>query len=257
MTAQPPRRAGPGWALLAWGVHFYTALGLVCAAGIAVLIVRGDESAFRLAFGLMFVATLIDATDGALARLVRVKEVLPGFDGRRLDDLIDFLAYVALPLLLIWRARLLPAGDEGFLLLPLFAGAYGFCQVHAKTADGYFLGFPSYWNLVAFYLYVLPLRGSPLATGIVVGLALLTFVPSLYLYPSQKGRLNRLTNLLAVPWSLLLLGALWLLPEEGGVPPAARALAALSLYFPAYYLLVSWAVTLRRWRAHRRDATFL
>src|SRR5262249_31662255 len=106
-------------------------------------------------------------------------------------------------------------------------------------------------------LYVLPLRGSPLATGIVVGLALLTFVPSLYLYPSQKGRLNRLTNLLAVPGSLLLLGALWLLPREGGVPPAAPALAPPALYFPAYYLLASWAVTLRRWRAHRRDATFL
>src|SRR5262245_1235705 len=174
--------------VLAWCVHGYTALGLVAAAIIAVLVVRGDAEAFHQAFALMFVATLIDATDGALARLIGVKEVLPGFDGRRLDDLIDFLTYVALPLLLIWRARLLPAGDEGFLLLPLFAGAYGFCQVHAKTVDGYFLGFPSYWNLVAFYLYVLPLRGSPAATALVAGLALLTFVPSLYLYPSQKGR---------------------------------------------------------------------
>jgi phosphatidylcholine synthase len=108
--------------LLAWAVHGYTALGLVAAAGIAWLLVGSGEptpAAFRAAFGLMLLATLIDATDGTLARAVRIKEVLPGFDGRRLDDLVDFLTYTTLPLFLIWRARLLPAGWEAMLLLPL------------------------------------------------------------------------------------------------------------------------------------------
>src|SRR5437762_3256853 len=100
----------------------------------------------------MFIATVIDATDGTLARLVNVKQVLPGFDGRRLDDLIDFQTYTSLPLLLIWRAELLPPGQDAWLLAPLLASAYGFCQVAAKTDDGYFLGFPSYWNIIAFYL---------------------------------------------------------------------------------------------------------
>ena len=138
--------------LLAWSVHLYTALGLVAAAAMAVLIVRGDVAAFRAAFLLMVFATIIDATDGTLARAVRVKTVVPGFDGRRLDDLTDFLNYTFLPLFLIWRAALMPAGYEGWLLLPLLASAYGFCQVEAKTADGFLLGFPSYWNVVAIYL---------------------------------------------------------------------------------------------------------
>ena len=69
--------------------------------------------------------------------------------------MVDFLTYTFLPLLLLWRAKVLPAGQEGWLLAPLLASAYGFCQVAAKTDDGYFLGFPSYWNVVAFYLYVL------------------------------------------------------------------------------------------------------
>src|SRR5437588_694230 len=77
--------------LLAWCVHLYTALGLVAAAGIAVLVVQGGDASFLRAFVLMLAATVIDATDGALARAVQVKKVLPGFDGRRLDDLIDFL----------------------------------------------------------------------------------------------------------------------------------------------------------------------
>ena len=131
--------------------------GLVVAAAIAVLLVAAGPEAFRWSFVLMLVATLIDATDGTLARRVGVKKVLPNFDGRKLDDLTDFLTYTFLPLLLIWRAEVLPAGWQPWLLLPLLASAYGFCQVEAKTDDGYFLGFPSLWNVVAFYLYVLPL----------------------------------------------------------------------------------------------------
>jgi len=103
---KPPRSKGK---TLAWAVHLFTSLGLVAAAGIAVLIVRGGDVAFRAAFGLMCIATLIDAADGTLARRARIREVLPDFDGRRLDDIIDFQTYTSLPLLLIWRAGILPA----------------------------------------------------------------------------------------------------------------------------------------------------
>src|SRR5262245_55581310 len=154
----------------------------------------------------MLVATLIDATDGTLARAVRIKETLPGFDGRRLDDLIDFLNYSFLPLFLLWRADYLKGGLEYWLLLPLLASAYGFCQVSVKTDDGYFLGFPSYWNLVAFYIWALqPLPAWVTLTLLIVP-SLLTFVPSRYLYPSMgKSKLNRVTNLLGGVWAGLLI----------------------------------------------------
>ena len=80
---------------LAWCAHAYTALGLVATAGIAVTIFFEQ---YHLSFWLMLAATVIDATDGAFARTVKVKEVLPHFDGRRLDDLIDFHTYTTLPL---------------------------------------------------------------------------------------------------------------------------------------------------------------
>src|ERR1700737_2193526 len=112
LKRNPSGRPGRLRTFLAWCVHFYTALGLVCAGGIAVLIVQGTGESFRWAFALMLVATLIDATDGTLARRVRIKEVLPGFDGRRLDDLVDFLTYTFLPLFLIRQARLLPEGQD-------------------------------------------------------------------------------------------------------------------------------------------------
>jgi phosphatidylcholine synthase len=238
--------------ILAWAVHAYTALGLACAAGMAVAIFDGSDASFRLAFALMAVATLIDATDGTLARLVRVKEVLPGFDGTCLDNLVDFLTYVALPLLLIWRARLLPEGTDAWLLLPLFAAAYGFSQTQAKTADGYFLGFPSYWNLVAFYLYSLAVLRGWVGLALVVVLALLTFVPARYLYPSMRGRLNFWTNVLAVPWTVLLALSLWLGASD---ERTGEVLALASLYFPAWYLAVSWAISLHRLSGRSRQPT--
>ncbi len=230
--------------ILAWCVHLYTALGLVAAAGIAVLIVRGGDSSFHAALWLMLVATLIDSTDGWLARRARVKEFAPSFDGRRLDDLIDFQTYTSLPLLLIWRAEILTGAQSWWLLLPLVASAYGFSQVNAKTDDGFFLGFPSYWNIVAFYLYLLR-PPAWVSLALIIALSLLTFVPWRYLYPSQRAPYSRLTNLLAVIWvaSLLMILARW--------PGESRWLILVSLTFPLYYMLISWSLTFRRWRANR------
>jgi phosphatidylcholine synthase len=227
--------------ILAWSVHAFTALGLVAAAIIAVLIVDGTGAAFHCAFWLMIAATAIDALDGPLARAARVQEILPGFDGRRLDDLIDFLNYTCLPLLLVWRAGLLPGPQAWLLLYPLLASIYGFSQADAKTEDGFFLGFPSYWNVVAFYLYFL--RPDPwLTLAIVLTLATLTFVPLRYFYPTQPGFWNRLVCVLAAVWGVQLIVIL-------AVPDDARGLWLwTSLPFPLGYLALSWWLD---WRLRR------
>ena len=262
MSIQPSRIR----CLLAWCVHSYTALGLVAAAGMARFIIEGTEAAFCGAFALMLAATLVDATDGLLARAIKVKEVLPGFDGRRLDDIIDFLTYTALPLFLLWRAGILPAGQEAWLLVPLVASAYGFCQVRAKTEDGYFIGFPSYWNLVAFYLYALDRHVVPLpgwfTIGMLVGLALLTFVPTRYLYPSLGGTLSRLTNFLGAIWAIFFLGIMYLLISKARGPHVQddgllSGLILASLFFPMYYMIASWIVSWQLWRIRRRAAPIL
>jgi len=224
--------------LLAWAVHAFTALGLIAAAAIAVRIVEGGDARFVQAFWLMIAATAIDALDGPLARYARVQEVLPGFDGRRLDDLIDFVNYTCLPLLLIWRAELLPGSWSWGLVLPLIASVYGFSQTDAKTDDGFFLGFPSYWNVVAFYLYFLKLDAR-WNLGIVTVLAILTFVPLRYFYPTQPGLANRITCALAAIWGLLLI-AILVLPRD-----VAGPWLVTSTVFPLGYLAFSWLLELR------------
>jgi len=227
--------------IFAWLVHLYTALGLVCAAGMAVLIVRGDDLSFRRAFFLMMVATAIDATDGCLARRARVKEVLPGFDGGALDNLIDFQTYVTLPLLLLWRADVLPGGLAWLLLLPLLAGAYGFSQVNVKTADGFFLGFPSYWNIVAYYLFVLH-APAWVSVTLITACGVLTFVPTPYLYATRGGPFAKLINIGSVVW-FASLGIVLFGPEE-----YRHTVAVVSLAFPVMYLGLSAFVTFTRKR---------
>jgi phosphatidylcholine synthase len=42
-------------------------------------------------------ALIVDAADGPLARKLEVKTVLPRFSGERLDLIVDYLTYVAVP----------------------------------------------------------------------------------------------------------------------------------------------------------------
>jgi phosphatidylcholine synthase len=218
---------------MAWLAHLYTGLGAVAALLAMIAVVRDQ---YRTAFLWLAIQVVIDATDGVLARALRVKERLPHFDGARLDDIIDYLTYVFIPVMLLLHAELLPAG-WGIAVggLVLLASGYGFSQSAAKveTTDFFFTGFPSYWNLVAFYLYVLAMPPEVNAT-ILIGFAVLVFVPLRYVYPSRTRALSGVTNALGLIWGVMLTWVLWRLPQM------ERTVAVLSLFFPAYYFVLSF-----------------
>ena len=133
-------------------MHTYTAMGLLCGALIAADILQQN---YRRAFILMIVAVLIDATDGTFARKFRVKDVVPHIDGRKLDDIVDYLNYTFLPLLMVGSADWLPSPTWLWASVPLVASVFAFVHTGAKEeTNGFFLGFPSYWNVFAFYTAV-------------------------------------------------------------------------------------------------------
>jgi phosphatidylcholine synthase len=221
----------------AWLVHFYTAFGAVVGLYTILAI---DEANFRLAFLLMAVTVIIDATDGALARTARVKAIIPWFDGALLDNLVDYLNYVIAPTLLMLRTRLVPEQDALWLAaLPVLSSAYGFCQRDAKTADHFFLGFPSYWNIVFFYLYALQ-TALWINAFLIIALSILVFVPMRFIYPSRAPRFRSQTNILGAIWGATVLYLIHRLPN----PPLWLLLA--SLLFPAYYTILSLWLELRR-----------
>lgn len=224
---------------LAWSVHLYTALGAPIALAALVAVVRGDD---RAAFLWMALAIFIDATDGVLARAARVKEVVPEYDGARLDDVVDYLNYVVVPIFFAVERGMLPESAALWIAAaPLLASAYGFCNTAAKTGDFFFTGFPSYWNVFVFYAWGLEL--SPTATAIwLLALSALVFVPIGYLYPSRQPFLRPLTLALSAVWSIALLIAIARVPER------SPAILWGSLSFVAYYVGVSLYLHVRRRR---------
>lgn len=221
----------------AWAVHLYTASGAVLALLALEALAHGR---YALAFTWMTAAMLIDCTDGTLARRAQVKQVLPGFDGSKLDDIVDYLNYVFVPVALIVRAALVPDGAVGLVVAacPLLASAYGFCTAQAKTPDHFFTGFPSYWNVVALYLFVL--GWSPaINAAVLLFLSAMVFVPIRYLYPSRNPTARSLTYAGGAAWAA---SVIWLLTQ---FPSPSRRLALISLLYPAYYVGLSWWLHLR------------
>jgi len=220
-----------------WAVHGFTACGALLAFAMTIAVIHAK---YRLAFLLMVAATLVDSSDGALARLARVKERTPAFDGARLDDIVDYLTFVFVPALLLYEAGLLPSGWKGVVVAAmLLSSAYGFAAADAKTDDHFFTGFPSYWNIAALYLFVADL--SPVVNGIVLlVLSALVFVRIRYIYPSRTPVLRGLTIALCVLWGGMVLQMILMLPD---VP---RSLLLGSLFFPVYYVVLSLALHARQ-----------
>ena len=238
MTPLPRAQPHPlRFRLFAWGVHAYTASGTVAALAMVVAIIHGR---YRLAFMLMIVATVVDGTDGILARRARVKESTPMFDGARLDDIVDYLTFVFAPALLALQAGLLPDGwGAGVAAAMLLSSAYGFAMADAKTEDHFFTGFPSYWNIAVFYLYAAKLSAGVNAL-VLLALSVLVFVRIRYVYPTRTPVLRGLTIALCIAWGLITVRMVVLLPD---VP---TSLLVGSLFFPAYYTVLSFVLDARQ-----------
>ena len=237
---RPGERPEPQQLAAAWSVHLFTATGAVVGTMALLAIFAGDYDRAAI---LMLVALAIDSVDGTLARRARVSEVIPGFDGRRLDDMVDFFNYVLVPMVFLVTAGLVSSWL--WIIPPILASAYGFSQDDAKTEDDFFLGFPSYWNVVALYLWILGV--SPAASaGILLVLSIAVFVPLKYVYPSKAPRLKRTTNTLGSLWVILFAVAVAFRDET-----ASFRLAECTLAYPAYYVAISaW---LGGWRRPRRS----
>lgn len=223
--------------ILAWLAHAYTASGMV----LAFLAARDAvEHQYREAFVWLYLQIFVDSTDGVLARRARVSTLVPWFNGSKLDDIVDYLAYVFVPALLVWRALLVPdAWALPVACAILLSSAFGFNREDAKTPDHFFTGFPSYWNIVALYLFV---AGFPptVNAAILLALAVLVFVPIRYVYPSRTPTLQPLTIALGAVWAVLMLVMLW------EFPAVSRTVFWASLGFPAYYMALSLFLNFRR-----------
>jgi phosphatidylcholine synthase len=214
--------------LLAWSVHLLTASGAVL--GVLALWEVGRGGFARAAI-YMLAAMSIDAIDGTLARRVGVAERIPAIDGRRLDDIVDYLNFAIVPVVFLLAAGAFV--HWSLAALPVLASSYGFAQVNAKTEDDFFLGWPSYWNIVALYVWLLEMSAAA-ATAWVTLFSVLVFVPLKYVYPSKLRRFRAPMVIGGTLWVWLLAFLVWF-PETLARWHAVQ----LSLVYPAVYVALS------------------
>jgi phosphatidylcholine synthase len=217
--------------IAAWSVHLYTASSAVVGLWAILAIFEGD---YPLAIFLQMLALAIDSTDGMLARAADVRGQIPWLDGRRLDDICDFFTYVLVPACMIIEAELLP--HPAWAVVPVLASCYGFSQDDAKTEDHFFTGFPSYWNVVAMYFYVLGMDPWT-ALWITLLLAAGVFVPLKYIYPSRTRHFRPLSLSIFAVWMAYFT---WVAVRPEPDPLQVR----LTLLGPAYYLGLSFLLNL-------------
>lgn len=220
---------------LAWSVHLYTASGALFGL---LAILAAVEGRYIMSFVWMCVTLFIDGVDGTLARRFRVKDVVPNFDGALLDNMVDYFTYVLVPLVVVYMAGMVP--DRlltATIAIVSLSSAYQFCQVDAKpvsehSEDHFFKGFPSYWNVVIMYLFLLD-TGPWINFTVLLSCAILVFVPINYIYPSRTKSFQKTTLLLNIVWAFMFLAGMVLYPEiPGWIMPA-------SLFFVVYYIALS------------------
>lgn len=200
MLGRDARAAGPPPArhrFLAALVHILTASG----AGLALLALLAAANAdWQAMFLWLGIALIVDAVDGPLARRIQVATVLPRWSGERLDLIVDYLTYVAVPAFALCRSELLPEASRVAVgVAIMLSSLVPFADREAKTSEGYFSGFPAVWNMVCLYLFVL--APPPFVSlAVVVILVGLTFVPLLWVHPFRVRRYRPLTVLVTAIW---------------------------------------------------------
>jgi phosphatidylcholine synthase len=184
---------------VAWAVHALTASGVVIGLLSLLAILEGDARAALLWLG---AALAIDGLDGPLARRFQVRQRLPRFDGAVLDLVVDYLTYVVVPALFLYRFGYFPGvvavAATAFILA---TSLYIFANADMKTADNYFVGFPAIWNVVALYVYVLdPPREVTLIGTLLLGAA--SFSTAKFLHPLRVREGRTMTLAATAVWAV-------------------------------------------------------
>ena len=150
----------------------------------------------------MAFALFVDGVDGTLARAVNVKQNTPEIDGAILDNIIDYLNYVVVPVFIFYSLGMAP---EPYLLLSciaiLLVSCFTFTNTNIKTDDFYFSGFPAIWNIVVLYFYIL--ESSEFINFLFVILfCVLTFIPFKYVHPFRVVEFRKITLMMTSIWMI-------------------------------------------------------
>ena len=215
-----------------FSVHIFTASG----GAVALLaLYAAIERNFPVCFAWLGLALFIDGIDGTLARAARVHVTAATIDGVVLDLVVDFLTYVLVPVVALWRSDLMPTDISFWIgLIVTIASALYFADTRMKTDDLWFRGFPATWNILILYLFVL--RPPWILSAVVLlSAAAMMFSPVVFVHPLRVVRLRWVTIAMTVAWFALATMAIFerLAPS----PWVTWGLVVTAVYFLALPLM--------------------
>ena len=197
-----------------WTPHLVTASGLLFAF---LSLVEIFASNYRMALIWMTAGVISDAIDGTIARRLNSAKKLPSFDGTLLDAIVDYITYVMVPVIFIYKAQLIPVDYNNWLLPAiLIASAYQFAQSESKTHDNFFTS-----NLI-----------------LLTVLTALIFVPIKYYYPSRTTKHKTLIMSVAIIWGISGFSLIFTYPTVYPIP------LGISIICSTYYIAISIFATL-------------
>ena len=172
-------------------VHFLTGSGIFFSFLALVCVIE----CYKLqTFMFLGVALIIDIIDGTLARKYKIDVMFPNIDGKTLDTIIDYINYILIPCIMLYKFNYLPQNFS--LIIPiviLCISLYSYINIKLIDASFSYLGFPSIWNIILLYLEILSFN-IWINLLIIIFFVFLKFVPFKVLHPMRFPKLKK-TNI--------------------------------------------------------------
>ncbi|MFC4893167.1 CDP-alcohol phosphatidyltransferase family protein [Pseudofrancisella aestuarii] len=240
----------------AWSIHLFTALGAVLGVLAIIYSIQAAQAAtlsdftsyyyyLKLSLYCVIIAIIIDAVDGTLARTVDIKKLAP-FDGALLDNIIDFTTYSIVPCIWIYVSGVV---SESWLIpsivLITISSSYQFCQPNAKTNDNFFVGFPSYWNIIVMLMLCFQTNQTANQTIILV-LSIFSFIPIKYIYLSRLDNISKskIVKFITLSYSIIASSitvvAIYLFPQK-----APDEFLVIIITFIIFYIIFSFKLNIK------------
>ncbi|ASG68572.1 phosphatidylcholine synthase [Francisella halioticida] len=242
--------------IYAWLVHLFTSLGAVFGILAIIFSIEAAKASvtnqislhqhyIRLSMFSIIIAIFIDSIDGSLARLVDIKKLAP-LDGALLDNIIDFTTYSIVPCIWIYVSGVV--SQEWLIpvvVMITISSSYQFCQINAKTNNNFFVGFPSYWNVIV--IFMLCFQSSQLINELTITvLTIFSFIPIKYIYLSRTENISNskavklFTFIFTMLASTLIFLAVLIYPIKTPSP-----IIAIIILFTAFYIIFSFKLNIK------------
>ncbi len=180
-------------------VHIFTGSGIIFSFMALVSVIESNK---LLTFMFLGIALIIDIVDGTLARKYKTEIIFPNIDGKTLDTIIDYINYIFIPCIMIYKFGYLP--PDFTTIIPIFIICLSlYSYVNTKLVDTSFsyIGFPSIWNVILLYLEILSFN-QWINLSIILFFILLKFVPFRVIHPMRNVALKK-TNIIFLFGTLL------------------------------------------------------